>query len=112
MSDDLAGDLDLAAHGIERYERTFELPGCGQLIENVRNGGDLVGLFRHAELRQDQPGVGGVGAERVQGFKPLAAIMGAARGLAVDGDEGRAGPATALPPSSGSSDRTGPDQPD
>lgn len=57
------------------------------MIEQLGNGGDLVGLLRNRELRQGQPGGGGVGAQGVQGFEPLAMIVGAARGLAVDGDD-------------------------
>ena len=39
------------------------------------------------ELRQGQTGVGRVGAERMQRLQALAFIVGAPRGLAVDGDE-------------------------
>ena len=39
------------------------------------------------KLRQGQPCMGGVGAERVQGLEPFALVVGAARRLAVDGDE-------------------------
>jgi len=42
-------------------ERAFELFGLGELIEQIWDGGDLVGLFRDRELRQRQAGVGGVG---------------------------------------------------
>src|SRR3984893_13801354 len=87
VGDDLVGDLDLTAHGVDGHQRAFELPGLREFIEEIRDGGDLVGLFRHAELRQDQPCRGRVSAERVQGFEPLAAVVGAPRGLAVDGDE-------------------------
>jgi hypothetical protein len=61
--------------------------GFGELIEKVRNGGDLVGLFRHADLPQYQSCIGGVGAQRMEGLEPLAAVMGAARRLAVDRNE-------------------------
>src|SRR5579871_3968346 len=68
-------------------EGAGELAGFGEMIEQVGNGGDLVGFFRHAELRQGQPGVGRIGGERVQGLQSLAAIMRSSGGLAVDGDE-------------------------
>ena len=71
VGDDLVGDLDLAAHGVDGHQRARELPGLGEVVEKLRDGGDLVGLFRNAQLRQRQPGVGGVGAERMQGFQPL-----------------------------------------
>src|SRR5208283_4152175 len=45
------------------------------------------GLLGNRKLRQGQTGVGGVGAERMQRLQPLAFIVGAPRGLAVDGDE-------------------------
>ena len=54
VGDDLVSDLDLTAHGIDGHQRTFDLLGLGKFIEEIRDGGDLVGLFRHAELRQDQ----------------------------------------------------------
>ena len=87
VRDDLGGDLDLTAHGVDGDEGAFELPRLGELVEQIGDGGDLVGLLGHAELRQRQPGVGRVGAERMQGLEPLALVVGAARGLAVDGDE-------------------------
>ena len=87
MGDDLVGDLDLAAHGVDGDQCAFELLGLGEFVEEIRDGGDLVGLFRHAELRQDQPRRGRVGAERMQGFEPFAVVVGAPRRLAVDSDE-------------------------
>src|ERR1035441_8369915 len=47
----------------------------------------MAGLFGNRELGQGQAGVGGVGAERMQGLEALAAVVGAPRRLAVDGDE-------------------------
>ena len=61
MGDDLVGDLDLAAHGIDGHQRAGELFGLGQVIEKFGDGGDLVGLFRNAQLRQGQSRIGGVG---------------------------------------------------
>ena len=87
VGDDLVGDLDLAAHGVDGDQGALELLGLGELVEQLGNGGDLVGLLRHADLGQGQPGVGGVGAEHVQRLDPLSAIVGAPRGLAVDGNE-------------------------
>src|SRR5208283_3232879 len=77
----------LAAHGVDGNQRAFELFGLGEVIKQVRDGGDLVGLFGNRELRQRQSRAGGVGRQRVQGFQPLALVMGATRRLAVDGDE-------------------------
>ena len=78
MSNDLIGNLDLAAHGVDGDERVLKLFGLGELIEKIGDGGDLVGLLRNAQLRQSQPCMGGVGAERMQGFKPFALVVGPA----------------------------------
>ena len=69
--DDLGGDLDLTAHGVDGDERAFELFCLGQMIEQLGDGRDFVGLLGHAELRQRQMGVGRVGTERVQRFEAL-----------------------------------------
>ena len=58
---DLVGDGDLAAHRIDGDERAFELLGLGELVEQIGDRGDLIGLFRDRELRQCQTGIGGVG---------------------------------------------------
>ena len=65
MGDDPVGDLDLAAHGIDTDQRALELLGLGQMIEQIGDGGDLVGLLWHAQLRQCQPRRSRVGAQRV-----------------------------------------------
>jgi hypothetical protein len=84
---DRFGDVDLAAHGIDGDQRPFQLVGLGEVIEQIRDGGDFVGFLRYAQLRERQPRRGRVGAERVQGFEPPAPIMGPSGGLAVDSDE-------------------------
>ena len=55
VGDDLVSDLDLTTHGVDGDQRAFELLCFCKFIEQIRNGGNLVGLFRHAELRQGQP---------------------------------------------------------
>ena len=87
MFDDLGGDFDLTTHGVDGDEGAFELFLLGQMIEQDGDSRDLVGLLRHADLRQRQMGVGRVGAERVQRFEALSFVVRAERGLAVDGDE-------------------------
>jgi hypothetical protein len=99
VGDDLLGNLDLAAHRIDADQRSFKLVGFGELIEQIGDGGDLVGFLGNAGLRQDQPSGGGVGAQRVQGLEALALVMGSARRFAVDGRCNRAAP-TATRPSS------------
>jgi hypothetical protein len=87
VSHDLVGDIDLAAHGIDGDQGAFELAGFGELVEKLGNSRNLIGLLRNPELRQGQSCGGRIGAERVQGLEPLAAVMGAACGLSIDGDE-------------------------
>jgi hypothetical protein len=57
MFDDLVGDRDLAAHGVDGHQRALELTGFGQVVEELGNSRDFIGLLGHAELAQDQPGV-------------------------------------------------------
>ena len=87
MFDDLVGDRDLATHGVDGHQRALELTGFGQVVEELGNSRDFIGLLGHAQLAQDQPGVARVGTQRVQRFKSLALIVCAARGLAVNGNE-------------------------
>ena len=87
MSDDLVGDFDLTAHRVDGDERAVELIGCCELVQQLGNGGDFVGFLWNRKPRQGQTGVGDIGAERVQRLQPLAFVVGASRGLAVDGDE-------------------------
>ena len=44
---DLVGDLDLTAHGIDADQGALQLLGSRELVEQLRDGGDLVGLLRH-----------------------------------------------------------------
>lgn len=82
VGDDLRGDLDLRAHGVDRHEGAVELAHLGEMIEKLGNSGDLVGLLGHAELSQGEARVRRIGAERVLGLQPLTPVMGATRGLA------------------------------
>src|ERR1700694_3527752 len=52
MGDDLVGDPDMATHGVDGDQRTFELAGFGEFVEKVGDGGDLVGLLWNTDLRQ------------------------------------------------------------
>jgi len=61
VGDNLVGDLDLTAHGIDGDECAGKLLGLGEMVQEIGNGGDLVGLFRDGELRQGQPRRGRVG---------------------------------------------------
>ena len=78
VGDDLGGDLDLAAHGVDGHQGALELPGLGELVEKIGDGGDLVGLLRDAGLRQRQPGRGGVG--RLSVCRALSPLRGRGSG--------------------------------
>ena len=41
VRDDLVGDRDLAAHGVDRHQGACELPCFGEVVEKLRDGGDL-----------------------------------------------------------------------
>jgi len=81
VRDDLVGDVDLTAHGVDGDERAREPIGFGELVEQFGNGGDFVGFLGNRELRQGQPGVRGVSAERMQRLQPLAFVAAAPRVL-------------------------------
>ena len=66
VGDDPISNIDLATHGVDGDERAFKLAGVGEMVEEVGDRGDLIGLFRHAQLRQRQAGIGGMGTERMQ----------------------------------------------
>lgn len=87
VGNDLVGNLHLAAHRIDGDQRPFRLAVFGEVIEEIGDGGDLVGFLGKAALRQDQPGGVGVGAQRVQCLETLTLVMGSTRRLAVDGDQ-------------------------
>ena len=84
---DLVGDGDLTAHGVDGHQRSFELFGFGQMVEKFRNGRDFIGFLRHAELSQDKLGIGRIGAQGMERLEPFALVVGAARRLAVDGNQ-------------------------
>jgi len=50
MFDDLVSDRDLATHGGDAHQRSLELVGFGQVVEEFGNGSDFFGLLGHAEL--------------------------------------------------------------
>ena len=81
------GNFDLAAHGVDGDQRPRKLPVLGQIIEQLGDSRNLVGLFRHAGLRQHQARRGGVGAERMQGLGSLPAVVGAPGRFAINSDE-------------------------
>src|SRR3954464_9842808 len=82
-SDDLLDDLLLAAHGVDRDERAVQV----DLLQELRDGGDLIGLGVGGHLSQCDPLLAGPGADDVQGAEVLGPVVRAATGLAVDSDE-------------------------
>ena len=81
--DDLFADVLLTAHGVDRDEGVRKL----DLLEQERNGGDFVGLFRGGDLAQSDAFLAGPGADDVQGAESIAGIMRAAATFAVNGNE-------------------------
>ena len=71
-----------APHGVDRNQGAFQV----QALEQRRYGHDLVGLFVHGVLPEDEPSVGGESRNQVQGRLPGLAVMTAPRRLAVDRD--------------------------
>jgi hypothetical protein len=82
---DLIGDGDLTAHSVDGHQRSFELFGFGHVVEKFRNGRDFI--LGHAELSEDEPGIGRIGAQSMERLESLALVVGTARRLAVDGDQ-------------------------
>ena len=82
MSQDLLGDVALAAHRVDGHDGAFD----GHHVEQLGDGDDLVGLLRHLDLAEHEPLTRREGGDHVD--RRLAALLlaGAARGLAVDGD--------------------------
>jgi hypothetical protein len=52
VGNDLVGDLDLTAQSIDGHKRAGKLLGFGETVQEIGNGGDLIGLFWDGELRQ------------------------------------------------------------
>jgi hypothetical protein len=46
--------IDLSARGLDCDKGAFELLTLGEAIGKVGNGGDLVGLLGHGELRRGE----------------------------------------------------------
>ena len=88
-------DLHLGADRVDRHQGAFQR----QPLQEERDGGDLVRLAGHRLLPEHQPLAARPGGDEVQGTAPLAPGVGAARGLAVDGDQVGLGLAQALDPS-------------
>src|SRR5215468_7814075 len=47
------------------------------MVEKLRNGRDFIGFLGHAELSQDQPGIGRIGAQGMERFEAPALVVDA-----------------------------------
>ena len=81
--DDVACDLLLAAHGVDRDQRVGQL----DLLQEQGDRRDLVGLLLGGDLAQGDPFLAGPGADDVQRAEAVRRVVGPPAGLAVDGDQ-------------------------
>jgi hypothetical protein len=76
----------MSAHGIDGHHA----PSKGQLAQQLGQGGDLVGyplgVLIHLHLSQYQAIGGGPGTHQMNGLFAGRSVMGAAHGLAIQGD--------------------------
>jgi hypothetical protein len=77
------GNVRIASHGVDRDQGALEIDA----IEKGRNSGDFVRFFIDRLLPQDELAGSGEGGYQMQSLLAGLAIMAAARGLAVDGNE-------------------------
>ena len=81
--DDLLDDVFLAAHRVDRDERVGQV----DLIQELRDGRDLVGFGVGGHLTQRDALLAGPGADDVQVAEAFGLVVRSAAGLAVDSDE-------------------------
>ena len=62
LIENLLGNLGLAPHRVERNEAVFQV----QLVQQKRNGGDLVGLWLHTLLSQRESLLTRPGTDQMQ----------------------------------------------
>ena len=82
-ADDLLGDRLLGPHRVDRHDPAPHV----DLLQQLGDRGDLVGLLGADLLAQGQPVVAGPGGDDVQGAEILLGVMAAAGRLAIDGDD-------------------------
>ena len=70
----------------------MQLPGFGEMVDELRNGSDFIGLF---PARSSEPASNGrslhsrcIGAKRVQGLESLAVVVGAVETSSLSKDDG------------------------
>src|SRR5215217_1833029 len=79
---DLLGDCGLAAHGVQRHDAVLQR----ELVQQFRDGCDLVGRLMDAALAQHEALLARPGTHEVQGGSLPAAIERAPERLAINGD--------------------------
>ena len=95
---DRLGDPGVGGDGVDGDERAFQGAPFGQAIEQDGNGRKLVGFSLHRLLAEHEAARRGEGGNEMQRRLAVAAIMAAARGFSVYGDEvGPIGPGLAHP---------------
>ena len=107
---DGGGDGAVGGDGIDRDQRAAQPVPLGEAGQQHRDGGEFVGFVGHRLLTQHQAGGGGEGRDQVDRRRARGAVMRAAGGLAVDGDEvGAVGPGGAHPGGEGGGEQGGVD---
>ena len=108
LGGDDAGDLGVGGDGVDGDEGALQPIVGAEAFEERRDGGASARLVGHGLRGQHQAGAGGEGGDEVEGRRALAAVVAAARGLAVDGDEtGLVRPALAHPGGEGAGEEPG-----
>jgi hypothetical protein len=87
LGGDRRGDLGVGGDGVDGEERPLKPAFGAEPFEERRDGGEFIGLVGHGLLGEHEAGGGGEGGDEVERRGAGAAVVAAARGLAVDGDE-------------------------
>ena len=72
----------LAVHGVERDDAAGKLKFAEQLLR----GGDLVGLLRDIDMRQDQAGLNVESVQQLRGLAIVEIVKASPECLAIDRD--------------------------
>src|SRR5919202_2070357 len=80
LVDNFLCDLTLAADGVDRDDRPLDR----QPVEKLRDRDDLIGLFRHLDLAEDETLACGKGRNQVDRSLAAARVAGPAHGLAIN----------------------------
>ena len=72
----------LAMHGVERDDAAGKL----KLAEQLLRGGDLIGLLRDIDMRQDQAGLNVESVQQLRGLAIVEIVKASPECLAIDRD--------------------------